>query len=87
MKYTIKQFTDDLKHPYAWPGGYPRYFITNDGAALSFDAARDNCHLIQQSISDGSNDGWTVIACDINWENSSLMCDHTSKHIESAYGD
>jgi hypothetical protein len=34
--YTLQQFLKDLDEPYAWPGGYPRYFITNDGEA---------CHL------------------------------------------
>jgi hypothetical protein len=42
MTYTIQQFSKDLDEPYAWPGGYPRYFITNDGAALSYNAAREN---------------------------------------------
>jgi hypothetical protein len=86
MTYTIQQFSKDLDEPYAWPGGYPRYFITNDGAALSYDAARENRQIIEQSISEGCNDGWQVVACEINWE-SELICDHTSKLIESAYGD
>jgi hypothetical protein len=55
------------------PGGYPRYFITNDGAALSYDAARENRRLIEQSISEACNDGWQVVACEINWEDSSLF--------------
>jgi hypothetical protein len=86
MTYTIQQFSKDLDEPYGWPGGYPRYFITSDGAALSYDAARENRQIIEQSISEGCNDGWQVVACEINWE-SELICDHTSKLIESAYGD
>ena len=39
----IKSSTEFIKSleygPYAWPGGYPLFFITKDGAALSFDAA------------------------------------------------
>ena len=85
MTYTIQQFSKDLEQPYAWPGGYPRYFITNDGVALSYDAARENRQIIEQSISEGCNDGWQVVACEINWEDSSLTCDHTNKPIESAY--
>ena len=83
--YTLQQFLKDLDEPYAWPGGYPRYFITNDGEALSFAAARENQQLIEQSISEGFNDGWQVIGCEINWEDSSLTCGHTGKPIESAY--
>jgi hypothetical protein len=85
MKYTIEQFKKDLEQPYAWPGGYPRYFITNDGAALSFDAARENQWFIEQSISDACNDGWQVVACEINWEDAELYCSHTNELIESAY--
>jgi hypothetical protein len=87
MTYTIQQFSKDLDEPYSWPGGYPRYFITSDGAALSYDAARENQQIIEQSISEGCNDGWQVVACEINWEDSSLTCDHTNKPIESAYCD
>lgn len=36
---TLKQA---LRNKYAWPGGYPLYLITQDGEALSIDAARDN---------------------------------------------
>jgi hypothetical protein len=87
MTYTIQQFSKDLDESYAWPGGYPRYFITNDGAALSYKAARENRQIIEQSISEGCNDGWQVVACEINWQDSSLTCDHTNKPIESAYCD
>ena len=85
MKYTIEQFTKDLNEPYAWPGGYPRYFITNDGEALSFNAAKENQSLIKSAIKDNSNDGWQVIACEINWEDNSLYCAHSNELIESAY--
>lgn len=58
MAYTISDFRRDIRQPFAWPGGYPRYFVTNDGAA-----------------------------CDINWENPDLYCDHSGKPIPSAYGE
>lgn len=70
---------------YAWPGGYPRYFITSDGECLSFEAARENLRLILDSIAYRVNDGWRVVAVDINWE-SYLVCAHTNEVIESAYG-
>jgi len=27
--------------PYAWPGGYPLFFVTSDGGALSFQTVQD----------------------------------------------
>ena len=84
----VKQFTQQLEQGgYAWPGGYPLYFITSDGAALSFEAAKENGRLICESIAADCNDGWQVVAADVNWEDSDLICDHTGEKIESAYGE
>jgi hypothetical protein len=86
--YTAKEFTEQLKTgAYAWPGGYPLFFITHDGAALSFDAAKENRELITESIADDCNDGWQVVGCDVNWEDSELICDHSGEKIESAYAE
>jgi len=84
--------TKELKNairngPYAWPGGYPLYFITSDGAALSFDAVRSEYRQVINSIRHRMNDGWRVVAVDINYEDSGLYCDHTGQRIQCAYGD
>lgn len=73
--------------PCAWPGGYPLYFITHDGATLSFQAVKDERQLIEDSIKDKCDDGWWVVAVDVNWEDTSLYCDHTNEKIPLAYGD
>jgi hypothetical protein len=76
---------------YAWPGGYPKFFITEDGAALSFDTVRKEwrnvvwSHLAAKH--NAPNDGWRIAGCDINWEDSELVCDHSGQKIESAYGE
>jgi hypothetical protein len=85
--YTIAQFDADLAAPYAWPGGYPRFFITSDGEALSFAAAAANADIIRQAIADGDSGGWRPVACGINWEDSNLYCAHSNAPIESAYGE
>lgn len=72
---------------YAWPGGYPLFFVTSDGGALSFEAVRAELATIMDSIANNHCDGWRVVAVDTNWEDSTLMCDHTNKRIPSAYGD
>lgn len=87
MSYTVDNFRVDLSEPYAWPGGYPRFFITSDGAALSYAAAKAEQENIESSIAEDCRDGWRVVACDVNWEDSDLTCDHTGERIESAYGD
>lgn len=73
---------------YAWPGGYPLYFITADGAALSFKAAKAERRNILEAIRDNdARCGWRVAAMEINFEDTELYCDHTNEKIESAYGD
>jgi hypothetical protein len=70
--------------PYAWPGGYPLFFIMSDGATLSFNAAKAERRLMIEALRDGDDNGWRPIAVDINWEDGDLYCDHTGKRIESA---
>ena len=86
------QTTRDLKtalrqHKYAWPGGYPTFFITSDGASLSHEAVRDNLRSILESIKHNQRDGWKIEALDVNWEDPDLICDHTGDRIESAYAE
>ncbi len=85
---TISDFRKAMRNgPYAWPGGYPLYFITKDGAALSFKAAKAERRNIISAIRDNDDSGWNVIAIDINWEDAELTCDHSGERIESAYAD
>jgi len=85
---SISDFRKAIRNgEYAWPGGYPCYFITSDGAALSFDAVRRELRSILESIASNANDGWRIVALEINWEDAALYCEHTGQKIESAYGD
>lgn len=84
--------TQELKQalrdgPYAWPGGYPKYFVTSDGEALSFAAVRAEFRQVMNAVRHRLNDGWRVISVDINWENPELYCAHTGERIESAYAE
>jgi len=71
--------------PYAWPGGYPLYFITSDGGALSFDSVRAELCQVIYSIRHQIDDGWRVVGCDANYEDTDLYCDHSGERIESAH--
>jgi hypothetical protein len=71
-----------------WPGMYPLYFVTDDGAALSFAAVRENLHQIIAAIRSGDiRGGWRVIACEVNYEDPGLFCDHSGERIPSAYAE
>ena len=91
MAYTLCDFRRDLAAPYAWPGGYPKYFLCGDGEPLSFEAAKSEKWQIVDAIKRRmrerpTNDQWDIVACDINWENYDLYCSHTGEQIEAAYG-
>ena len=72
---------------YAWPGGYPMYFVTSDGAAMHFECVKENLYSVIDSIRRDISDGWKVIGTDINYEDGDLTCDHCNERIESAYAD
>jgi len=79
-----RSLADELaKHPYAWPGGYPRYAVTDDGGCLCVNCVRTERTAIDHAI---PGDGWFLLSLAINWE-STLYCDHCGDVIESAYGD
>lgn len=85
---TLSEFRAAIRNgPYAWPGGYPLFFVMADGESLSFKAAKAERRLIIESIArpEFHDKQWLPIACVVNWENDSLYCCHTGETIESAY--
>lgn len=74
--------------PYAWPGGYPLYFVTADGAVLSFAAVRERFREVcADMLGMSALAQWRIVGLDVNWENPELFCDHTGARIESAYAE
>jgi hypothetical protein len=76
--------------PYAWPGGYPCFWLMADGEACAFDVCKSERRNMLQALADKDtrrNDGWLPVALEINWEDSDLHCAHTGKRIESAYAE
>lgn len=84
---TLHQVKRAIRHPYAWPGGYPLYVVMADGEALSCEAARREWRQIVYATLHGLRDGWRALGAEINWEDTALYCAHTGERIESAYGE
>lgn len=86
---TISDFRAAMRNgPYAWPGGYPLFFVTNNGDILSFKGAKQNIRNILEALKeDNIISGWRVSSLVINWEEPDLYCDVTGEFIESAYHD
>jgi len=72
---------------FAWPGGYQMFFITADGAPLSFQTVRAEFHHIVWDIRNKCSTGWRVCAVDINYEDGELFDAHTGERIPAAYCD
>lgn len=85
---TVADFDAALANgPYAWPGGYPLFFIMKDGESLSFKAAEQEAETIRTSIEDGHEQDWIPVALEINYEDGELYCCHLNERIESAYAE
>jgi hypothetical protein len=84
---TVRDFLSSLRDGKYAHGGYPKFWLASDGETLSFEACKAECGRIARAIRDGSNDGWRVVACDINYEDPAMFCAHTNERIESAYAE
>jgi hypothetical protein len=80
-----RKLRDELvASPYCWPGGYPLFAVTTDGACL----CRHCCQTEARSIGfTYGTDGWAIAGLAVNWEDPDLLCDHCSERIESAYAE
>lgn len=64
---------------FAWPGGYPIFYM--DG---------DNCILCPKCANKFANDeqvNFRPVAFDINWEDPSMICEQCNERIPSAYAE
>lgn len=85
MTQKARELADDVrKNPYCWPGGYPKFAVTDDGGCL----CKKCCWTERKQIREADpGDGWEVQAVTINWEDANLLCDHCGERIESAYAE
>lgn len=60
------------REAYAWPGGYPMYYVQDDSTVLCPKCAED----VEEEL-----------ASDVNWEDPDLYCDECGERIESAYSE
>jgi len=72
---------------YAWPGGYPIFYVCDDGGCLCPKCVNKEIEQIDESVKTNARDGWRVDAADINYEDANLYCDNCNEFIEAAYVD
>ncbi|WP_336794189.1 hypothetical protein [Gordonia malaquae] len=68
-------------------GGYEAnvYFTTKDGGALAIDTVI--AEINEVDFTDESDGQWYIVGYDVNYEDASLVDDHTGKPIPAAYAD
>lgn len=72
----MKGLLDDNSNlpTYAWPGGYPLFYMD----------AENNC-LCPECANKNDEYNAAIVAHNVNYEDTALYCDDCSKRIESAY--
>jgi hypothetical protein len=66
---------------YAWPGGYPMFYLDRENSVLCAKCA-------SKSLADADEvPQFRPVAADIHYEGPSMLCGQCSAEIESAYGD
>lgn len=83
----LREVRDYCRNPFAWPGGYPRILVTDDGETLCPHCAKKEYRRISQSTRNGDRDGWGAQGVQIHWEGPPEACANCGQHIPSAYGD
>ena len=78
----ILRNSDGSVMTYAWPGGYPILYITDDGAPICPDCVENENNI----HTGGDADGWRIDGNYIHWEGEPEVCSNCNKAVESAYG-
>lgn len=92
-RMTLAEVKRRLRYgPWAWPGGYPLYFVCDDGEALCFACARKEYRQVVRShrhpwVSNSEMNQWRIATYDTNWEDPDLRCAHCNERIQSAYAE
>ncbi len=71
---------------FAWPGGYPVYYLFTDGGVCCPGCANRNIQDIDQGRNN-SHGGWSLCGSEVNYEDADLACDHCGKDIPAAYAE
>lgn len=73
---------------YAWPGGYPIFYVCQDGGTLCPACANGGNGSIAYigKSPDGIDDAqWRIVGQEVNYEDDSLFCDHCKAKVDAAY--
>jgi hypothetical protein len=81
MNLSDMRMSDGKLPAYAWPGGYPIYYLAADNGVLCPKCAND------YKPGRDTQEQLEPVAYGVNWEDSELFCEHCNTRIESAYAE
>lgn len=87
--YSWRDLARDLREgPFTSLGSYPKFFLGEDGATVSFAAVKaDALFYLRETAKGKAGFPHRIVACEVNWENPELHCDVTGERIPSAYAE
>lgn len=83
----IKQLKENVRDPYAWPGGYEIVSICNDGEVLCYKCVRFNFREVLWSTKNKVNDGWNIVDYAVigntieSTDKEPIFCAHCNKQF------
>jgi hypothetical protein len=78
---------------YAWPGGYPVFYIARSGfrndetGELETNQHDRSEFVVCPKCAGNKENDLILVAADVNYEDASLFCEQCSERIESAYAE
>jgi hypothetical protein len=81
----------DALPEFAWPGGYPIFYVFRDGGCLCPACLNRNITDVDDANRGeprfNSHGGWAVDAFDVNYEDGGHGCDHCGRPRPAAYSE
>ena len=77
----INILKDAIRQPYAWPGGYEKILVMNDGGLVCHKCAKEEYSNILHSTKFGYADGWDVSGITLDIELEDDYCDHCGRKL------
>jgi len=78
----LRDVKDAIRNPYAWPGGYPKTGICDDGGLLCPSCIADNWRGVCHDTLKGWDTGWRILTVDIVWEGGN-HCSHCGTCVDA----
>ena len=84
MRTEINMLKDIIRQPYAFPGGYEKVLVMNDGGVICHKCAREEYYNILHSTRGQYNDGWQVAGVFLMEEvaeETEVVCDNCGTQL------